>query len=227
MAFCLGVVNQKGGVAKSTTTQNLAVAIAQKGLRVLIIDTDQQQTSVKWYNVRVTAGLSSPTVMSCVDANALAANIKAFSQTFDVILIDGAAGVNLTTAAAIRCSDLVLVPVPASIKDLESTAETVTLIHRIQGESATGSTPKAVFLMSRTKPRQKVAKDFDETLLDLGLPVLESQLVERSAYVAADLVSKAVVEHKPKSDAAKDILSILNELLTEKHMDINLEETAS
>ena len=38
----IAFANQKGGVAKTTTTLNLAVAFSEKGFRVLCIDMDPQ-----------------------------------------------------------------------------------------------------------------------------------------------------------------------------------------
>ena len=42
LARVIAFANQKGGVAKTTTTLNLGVALVEKGMRVLAIDLDPQ-----------------------------------------------------------------------------------------------------------------------------------------------------------------------------------------
>jgi len=42
MARVVAFANQKGGVAKTTSTLNLGVALAEQGLRVLLVDLDPQ-----------------------------------------------------------------------------------------------------------------------------------------------------------------------------------------
>jgi chromosome partitioning protein len=52
----IALANQKGGVAKTTTTLNLGVALAEKGLRVLGIDLDPQG------NLTMSQGLNPDTI---------------------------------------------------------------------------------------------------------------------------------------------------------------------
>src|SRR6516225_7396651 len=52
----IALANQKGGVAKTTTTLNLGVAFAEKGLSVLCIDLDPQG------NLTMSQGLNPDTI---------------------------------------------------------------------------------------------------------------------------------------------------------------------
>jgi chromosome partitioning protein len=48
---CIAIANQKGGAAKTTTTVNLAAALAEQGRRVLVLDLDPQGNSTDWLGV--------------------------------------------------------------------------------------------------------------------------------------------------------------------------------
>ena len=58
------ISNQKGGVGKTTTTVNLAAALALEGLRVLVIDSDPQGNASTALNVP--HGQGTPSIYDCL-----------------------------------------------------------------------------------------------------------------------------------------------------------------
>jgi chromosome partitioning protein len=85
MARTIAIVNQKGGVGKTTTTVNLAASLARSGLRVLLVDLDPQG------NATMGSGIDKRTLPQTVYhvllglATIERARIKSESGGFDVL----------------------------------------------------------------------------------------------------------------------------------------------
>ncbi len=52
----IAIMNQKGGTAKTTTTVNIAAALAELSKRVLILDLDPQANTSSWFGIKDSEG---------------------------------------------------------------------------------------------------------------------------------------------------------------------------
>jgi chromosome partitioning protein len=113
----ISLVSLKGGAGKTTLSINLAVAYAQTGAKVTLIDSDpNNQNALKWSGIRPQDKAQIVTV-SLSDADALRNNINPINASCDIVIIDGTPALAELTGTIMLVSDLVLLPIRSSTFD--------------------------------------------------------------------------------------------------------------
>ena len=207
----LAVLNQKGGSCKTTASTNIAVELARRGKRVLIVDCDPQRSASDWRAARKAEDI---VVVSIIKAAALTADVRSLASGYDIVIIDGAAIVGDMTTAAVKLADAILIPTQPTPRDLWGTADLVDVVKA--RHQANDGKPPAAFLVTRAFAGTKLSRDIDDALLALGLPVLDARIHNRQVYPSVEIVGMGVVEFDPNGEAAREIVAIVDELVKHK-----------
>ncbi len=202
----IGVLNQKGGVGKTTLSVNIAAALARTGQRVLLIDADPQGSALDWAAARegdplfAVVGLPKPSIHK---------ELSVVGEGYDHIVIDGPPRVTDLARSAIMASDVVLVPVQPSPYDIWAADEVVKLI---QEASVFKENIKSFFVINRKIANTAIGRDVREALEAYNLPTLEASVVQRVVFAEAAAVGKAVYEQDRDGIASQEIEAVVSEL---------------
>ncbi len=194
----IAVVAEKGGVGKTTLSLSLAVAAAQAGRRVAVIDLDPQATASKWTDRREA---EMPWVVATHAARLSAALDQAREQGVDFVVIDTPPHSGADATEAARRADVVLVPVEPHLFTLETVPKLADLL-KLAGN------PPVLFVVNKAATQGREAEHAADFIRGQGFDVAPVVLHTRAAHRHAGNVGLAACEYEPGGKAADEVLGL-------------------
>jgi chromosome partitioning protein len=194
-------------VGKTTLATNLARAIQANDKRVLLVDSDPQGSARDWN----AAGEGELVPVIGIDRPTLAKDIQAIRDNQDYIIIDGAPQLAELAVAAIKCADLIVIPVQPSPYDIWACEDLVDIINARQ--EITEGIPKAVFIISRAIKNTQLSNEIRDALSGYGLPIMENQTYQKTVYGKSAAVGSTVLDFQKGNEAELEIKNIAAEIL--------------
>ena len=184
---------QKGGSGKSTLLSCLAVTAVTSGLDVFVLDSDPQNSVVRWAKRREAP---TPIVEAC-EPHQLENMLKTLRrQSVDLCLIDTPGAHNVTVAPALEAADLCLVPVKPTLTDLEAAIPTA--------RQLSDRNKRFAFVLSQCFGSTGRLNDAAAGLLKYG-EVAAANIFQRVDYPDALTGGLGVTEYNPAGAAAKEV----------------------
>ena len=188
MAYIVGMVSQKGGAGKSTLAQLFARELAQNGFSVKIADLDTQQTSsAEWAADRADNEIKPP--VRCEAFTDVKQAIAEAGQ-FDAYILDGKPNASKQTFEIARASDLVVVAVRQSKRDLRPAVKLANDLADNHGVDPA----KIVFAMNQTTDSEADVMAARSWLKNTDYEVLEGWVSLSTGYSTAMDGGKAITE---------------------------------
>lgn len=206
----VALLNQKGGVGKTTLALHLAGAWAAGGQRAVVVDADPQGSALDWSQARAEASVSRLFGVVGLARETLHREVPEIARSADHVVIDGPPRVAALARSALLAADLVLIPVQPSVLDGWASAEMLRLL-----DEARVFRPelRARFVLNRCAARTVIARETAEALAGSDPSVLASRIGQRVVYPEAAAQGRLAFELDPQGPAAIEIAALAAEVL--------------
>lgn len=205
-AVIISVVSEKGGVGKSTLSVNIASAFATRGKKVLLIDSDDQTSSMDWLTSR------PDNIPRIIGTQLLGANLRkqapVLAEDYDVTIIDCKGLVSEMAKAAIVISDFFVVPIAPGLFDLRATER---FIENTIADVSTYKDTKGAILLNMIDTTL-FSRQIERYVRELNFPVFDSTITRYCAHKEALSQGLSVSEYAPKDKASLEFTAFFHEL---------------
>ena len=193
----IAFMSQKGGSGKTTLAVHTAVAAQEAGQRVVIIDTDPQQSATVWAEARP----SGEPVVATVAAADLGRVLEAArGDGMSLAIVDTAPHAAPDAARVARAADLVLIPCRPTAFDLAAAEAAVAIVK--------AANVPAAFVLSACPFRAPEIAETRAVLHQHGLPIVPAEITDRRAFARAVATGQAVTEFESDGKAAGEIRAL-------------------
>ena len=198
----IAVIQQKGGVGKSTISANLAGELVRFGRSVAVVDLDPQHSLANW--AKLGHGLLSELVetINITSPAVFQAKVSAATQQRERVILDSPPGLPDTGLMAALLADLVILPVTPSPLDIIAGREAMAMVREARVKR-NYTKPLIRFAPSRLSVNTLLSRDLTAALERLGEPVLPGTC-QRVAVAEAVLKGLTVGEYAPESKAHEE-----------------------
>ena len=171
----ISLVQQKGGVGKSSIVAHAAGHFVAWGKTVAVLDADPAGAVSAWLPEATRASR----IVHQVDPDAIIDQIPRLQAEAEIVLVDGPAGASEVTRAILLRSDMAVVPVGPSALDLAALRSTLVLVD--QAKSIRDGKPDVVVVVNRAQLHVTVSREVIEAVQALGVPVARTIIRQRAA----------------------------------------------
>ena len=203
----ISLVNQKGGVGKTTLAINISWYYNKvKESKVLLIDADPQGSCMLWGRSADRSGLD---IIHHARAD-LHKTIGDLSKGYRHAVIDAPPGTGDITLSALLASNLAIIPITPSPLDLLSTGEIDDLIKEARKHNRK---LKGKLLISKKIVGTTPGREAREALKRYRLGIFKTEIHQRIAYVKALIAGQSVLDYAPNSAASREITDLCGEIV--------------
>ncbi len=243
MARILCIANQKGGVGKTTTAINLAVALGKAGCATLLVDLDPQcnatsglgQRPAQRHPLLQTHPLAESVCATDIEtlrllpgsrsfqdiealANGLAAtqirdHLRVAAEANDYVLIDCPPSLGHLTRTALASANEVLMPIQCEYFAMEGLTQMIEVIRSVMRE-VDNQLEFGGILLTMYDHTLELTKEVDaEVRSFFGEIVFETVIPRDIAVSEAPSHGRSVLDHAPRSRGARAYTELCMEVL--------------